>query len=54
MLAKKPLNHVGRTEYRIGREISNRTTKCRIRCRIGQEIGEIKANHMPFDRKCVS
>ena len=44
----------GRTECRIGREISNRIKKCRIRCQIGHEICIIKANHMPFDRECVS
>ena len=45
---------LGRTECRIGREISNRIKKCRIGCRIGHEIGGIKANHMPFDTECVS
>ena len=44
----------GRTECRIGREISNRFKKCRIGCRIGHKIGGIKANHMQFDRECVS
>ena len=44
----------GRAECRIGREISNRIKKCRIGCRIGHEIGGIKANHMPFDTECVS
>ena len=48
------MDETGRTECRIGREISNRIKKCQIRCRIGREIGGIKANHMLFDRECVS